>query len=160
MFDIGWSEMAVVAVIALLVIGPKELPRTMRTVAHWFGKARGLAREFQSGLDEIVRETDLEDARHALNATRDFNPSKIIGDTIDPTGGIRGEVKDVEKAAAADVKSADVSEPASGSQEDGPKATIVKQPANVAPAHSVTPPAETSATPVEADGKDSSKQSA
>ena len=49
MFDIGWSEMAVVALIALLVIGPKELPNTMRMVGRWTRKARALTREFRSG---------------------------------------------------------------------------------------------------------------
>ena len=47
MFDIGWPEMAVVAVIALIIIGPKDLPRIMRWVGGWAGKARGMARQFQ-----------------------------------------------------------------------------------------------------------------
>ena len=114
MFDIGWAEMGVVAVIALLVIGPKELPRTMRMVAHWFGKARGLAREFQSGLDDIVREADLDDARNALNTTRDFSPKKILADTIDPTGSVADEMKDVENSAKADAKEATSSPAADG----------------------------------------------
>ncbi|WP_282608389.1 Sec-independent protein translocase protein TatB [Pelagibius sp. Alg239-R121] len=174
MFDIGWAEMGVVAVIALLVIGPKELPRTMRTVAHWFGKARGLAREFQSGLDDIVREADLDDARTALNATRDFSPNKIIADTVDPTGSMTDEIKDVEKTAKSDAGSdAGGTAQDGASQNDGPKATIVKQPAQVAPAHSVTPPEESvadtateavvepvSAAKVPDPGSDSSKQSA
>lgn len=146
MLDIGWAEMGVVAVIALLVIGPKELPRTMRTIAHWFGKARGLAREFQSGLDDIVREADLDDARKALNATKDFSPNKMLSDTIDPTGSMNEEIKDLEKTAKSDPGVAGTSEPGKP-----PQATIVKQPAQVAPAHSVTPPAtdSTAATPAE-----------
>ncbi len=138
MLDIGWAEMGVVAVIALLVIGPKELPRTMRQVAHWFGKAKGLAREFQSGLDDIVREADLDDARKALNATRDFSPKKIISDTIDPTGSVNEEIKDLEKTAKSDADD----EIGGAGQGDTPQASIVKQPAQVAPAHSVTPPSE------------------
>ena len=140
MLDIGWAEMGVVAVIALLVIGPKELPRTMRTVAHWFGKARGLAREFQSGLDDIVREADLDDARKALNATKDFSPNKMLSDTIDPTGSMNDEIKDLEKTAKSDSGVAATSEPVKT-----PQATVVKQPAQVAPAHSVSPPAAASA---------------
>src|SRR3546814_2023005 len=73
MFDIGWSEMAIIAFVALIVIGPKELPRTMKTVAQWMRKARSLTREFQSGIDDIVREAELEDARKALDATRGGN---------------------------------------------------------------------------------------
>ena len=63
MFDIGWVEMATIAVVALIIIGPKDLPKAMRTVSHWIGKARSLAREFQSGLDDIVRESELQDMR-------------------------------------------------------------------------------------------------
>lgn len=140
MFDIGWSEMMIVAVLALLVIGPKELPRTMRQVAHWFGKAKSLAREFQSGLDDIVREADLDDARKALNTTRNFSPNKILSDAIDPTGSVTDEIKDVEKTAKAEPSDGPDSK-VSG-EETQPQATIVKQPANVAPAHSITPPAE------------------
>ncbi len=166
MFDIGWAEMGIVAVIALLVIGPKELPRTMRTVAHWFGKAKSLAREFQSGLDDIVREADLEDARKALNTTRNFSPNKILSDTIDPTGSVADEMKEVEKTAKAEPKASDETDAVAA--DDGPKATMVKQPAQVAPAHSLTPPAEpgTSASveatpePAPAAGSDTSKQSA
>ncbi len=140
MFDIGWSEMMIVAVLALLVIGPKELPRTMRQVAHWFGKAKGLAREFQSGLDDIVREADLDDARKALNATRDFNPNKILSDAVDPTGSMNDEIKDLEETAKSN---ADTSGTA---PDDAPQATVVKQPAQVAPAHSLSPPVEPAAS--------------
>lgn len=167
MFDIGWAEMGIVAVIALLVIGPKELPRTMRTAAQWFGKAKSLAREFQSGLDDIVRDADLEDARTALNTTRNFSPKKILSDTIDPTGSVADEMKDVETTAKADP--GDVDGVAAQNSDDGAKATIVKQPAQVAPAHSLTPPAEPAGVssaeaaepaPVAETGGDTSKQSA
>ena len=59
MLDFNLSEMAVVAVIALLVIGPKDLPRAMRVVGHWVGRARGVARQFRSGFDTMVREAEL-----------------------------------------------------------------------------------------------------
>lgn len=61
MFDIGSTELLMVAVVALVVIGPKDLPKTMRVVGHWVGKARGLARQLRSGFDEIVRESELAD---------------------------------------------------------------------------------------------------
>ena len=81
MIDIGWSEMAVVVLIAVVVMGPKELPRAMRAAAKWVRKARGLAREFQSGVDDMIREADLEDARKALDATRNLDVGKIIEET-------------------------------------------------------------------------------
>jgi sec-independent protein translocase protein TatB len=61
MFDVAPTEFLLVAVVALLVIGPKELPRVMRTVGHWVGKARGLARQFRAGFDEMVRESELKE---------------------------------------------------------------------------------------------------
>ena len=59
MFDVAPTEFLLVAVIALLVIGPKELPKAMRVVGKWVGKARGVARQFRSGFDEMVRESEL-----------------------------------------------------------------------------------------------------
>lgn len=61
MFDIAPTELLLVAVIALVVIGPKDLPRAMRFVGNWIGKARGMARHFRSGLDTMMREAELED---------------------------------------------------------------------------------------------------
>lgn len=59
MFDIAPTELMLVAVVALLVIGPKDLPKAMRFVGHWVGKARGVARQFRSGFDAMVREAEL-----------------------------------------------------------------------------------------------------
>jgi len=61
MFDIAPTELLIVAVVALVVIGPRELPRVMRTVGHWVGRARGMARHFRSGLDTMMREAELEE---------------------------------------------------------------------------------------------------
>ena len=61
MFDIGYSELLVVAIVALVVIGPKDLPRVMRTVGQWVGRARGMARHFRSGVDTMIREAELEE---------------------------------------------------------------------------------------------------
>lgn len=61
MFDIAPTELLLVALIALVVIGPKDLPRAMRFVGKWIGKARGMARHFRSGLDTMMREAELEE---------------------------------------------------------------------------------------------------
>lgn len=70
MFDIGWSEMALVLLVALLVIGPKDLPKVARTLGRWAGKARAMAREFQRSFEDMAREAELDDIRkelHSLN---------------------------------------------------------------------------------------------
>lgn len=61
MFDIAPTELLLCAIVALLVIGPKDLPKAMRTVGHWVGRARGVARHFRAGFDTMVREAELEE---------------------------------------------------------------------------------------------------
>jgi sec-independent protein translocase protein TatB len=61
MFGIDSSELAVVAILALIFIGPKDLPKVMRTVGYWVGKVRGMARHFTAGIENMVREAELEE---------------------------------------------------------------------------------------------------
>jgi sec-independent protein translocase protein TatB len=61
MFDVAPTELLLVAIVALVVIGPKDLPRVLRVVGQWVGKARGVARQFRAGLDEMIRESELAD---------------------------------------------------------------------------------------------------
>ncbi len=99
MFDIGWTEMMVIAMLALIIIGPKDLPGALRTVGQWVRKARSLAREFQSGVDEMVREAELDDARKALEATSRGNIAKSIAKAVDPSGELSAEAKAIESSA-------------------------------------------------------------
>lgn len=92
MFDIGWTELALVALVALLVIGPKELPATMRMIAGWIGKIRGLAREFQSGLDDMMRETELDKLKEQAQGVMHGDLDGMVENTIDPDGKIRDEL--------------------------------------------------------------------
>lgn len=61
MFGVDSSELLIIAVVALVVIGPKDLPRVMRVVGQWVGRARGMARHFRSGIDEMIRQSELEE---------------------------------------------------------------------------------------------------
>lgn len=61
MFDIASSEFLLVLLVALVVIGPKDLPKVLRVVGKWVGKARGVANQFRSGFDEMVRQSELEE---------------------------------------------------------------------------------------------------
>ncbi len=67
---IGWSELFVLAVLALIVIGPKDLPRVMRTFGRFVGKARAMAREFQTSFEEIAREAEMEEMRKEAEKLR------------------------------------------------------------------------------------------
>lgn len=61
MFDIGWDEMLLTAIIAIVVIGPKELPRALRTAGQWLGKIRRVSGHFRSGIETMIREAELEE---------------------------------------------------------------------------------------------------
>ncbi len=102
MFDIGWQELFLVAVVALIVIGPKDLPRVMRMVMRGVRKAREMARDLQSGLDEVAREAELDDLKKELESSGDV--AKQIESSVDPAGDIDRTVQKELSAAADDLK--------------------------------------------------------
>ncbi len=63
MLDLGWSEILIIAVAALIVVGPKDLPRMLRTLGQYAARAKGVAREFQRSMDEAARQADLDELR-------------------------------------------------------------------------------------------------
>lgn len=95
MFDIGWQEVLVIAVVALVVIGPKDLPKVLKTVMAGMGKLRHMAQEFRSGIDEVIREAEIDDLKRHLEKTA--SASADIGGKlkaeVDPTGRIEKELK-------------------------------------------------------------------
>lgn len=96
MFDIGWQELFIVAVLALIVVGPKDLPQAIRTITTWIRKARMMARDFQSGVNEMVREAELDQVKDHLTGAGDLK--KSITDAVDPGGEIaKGLVIDEEE---------------------------------------------------------------
>ncbi|TNE42217.1 MAG: twin-arginine translocase subunit TatB [Alphaproteobacteria bacterium] len=82
--DIGWSEMLVIASLAIIVIGPKDLPKVMRTLGQWMGKARAMAREFQKSFDDMAREAELDDLRAQVEALRKADPLQAAKKALDP----------------------------------------------------------------------------
>jgi len=89
MFDFAWSEILVIAVVALVVIGPKDLPKVLRTVGIWVGKARSIAREFQGSLDQMIREAELEDVRKEVEKATSMDLAREVENTIDPGGEMK-----------------------------------------------------------------------
>jgi sec-independent protein translocase protein TatB len=71
MFDIGWSEFVVIAVVALIAIGPKELPGVLRMIGQWMGKARKMAAEFQGQFQEAMREAEMADIKKSFDEVRE-----------------------------------------------------------------------------------------
>ncbi|PWC52780.1 Sec-independent protein translocase protein TatB [Azospirillum sp. TSO22-1] len=89
MFDIGWSELMVIALVALVVIGPKDLPQAIYAVGKWVRKARLVARDFQGHLDDMMREAELDDLRKQALKARDLNIKAMVENQIDPKGDLK-----------------------------------------------------------------------
>ena len=82
MFDIGWSEYALIAVVALIAIGPKELPGVLRMVGQWVGKARKMAGEFQGQFREAMREAEMADLKKSFDDVREAATGFANGDVM------------------------------------------------------------------------------
>ena len=96
MFDIASSELLLVVLVALLVIGPKDLPKALRVVGKWVGKARGVAAHFRSGFDEMVRQSEIEELEKKWKAE---NERIMREHPADPRADVLGG--DAEPAADA-----------------------------------------------------------
>jgi sec-independent protein translocase protein TatB len=74
MFDLSWSHILLVVVVALVVVGPKDLPKLMRTVGRWLGKARSMADQFRKSFDEMTRQAELDELRAEIESLRSSRP--------------------------------------------------------------------------------------
>ena len=107
MLDIGWPELAVVAVIALIVIGPKDLPGILRTAGRWAGKARAMANEFRRSIDNMVSDAGLDDVKKDVESVARFDVGKDLENTIDPTGEMAREISSPLSESGAKEEPAD-----------------------------------------------------
>jgi sec-independent protein translocase protein TatB len=96
LFDLGWSEILLIGTVALVFIGPKDLPKAMRVAGYWMRKARTLSREFQSSIDQMIREAELDEMRQELKKATEFDLDKEFHNTIDPTGSLSESLKPPE----------------------------------------------------------------
>jgi sec-independent protein translocase protein TatB len=94
MFDFAWSEIVLIGAVALIAIGPKDMPAAIRTVSGMIKKARRMAAEFQTHVDEMVREADLGDVKKAFNDIRNLDLSSAIEKHVDPDRSIRNTFAD------------------------------------------------------------------
>jgi sec-independent protein translocase protein TatB len=92
MFDLSWTELLVIAAVAIIVVGPKDLPRALRGVGRWTGKARRMARDFRRQFDEALREAELDTIKKEVES---------VG-RIDPVGDLRKETRKIEAALKVD----------------------------------------------------------
>lgn len=110
LFDLGMSELLLIGVVALVFIGPKDLPKALRVAGFWVRKARTLSREFQSSVEQMIREAELDEMRQELKKATEIDLEKQFRETIDPTGSLAESLKPPElpKFSDADLPAASV----------------------------------------------------
>src|ERR1700732_5206301 len=96
LLDFGWSELLLIGVVALVVIGPKDLPRALRVAGYWVRKARTLSREFQNSVELMIRDAELDEMRQELKKATEFDLNKELRNTIDPKGELAESLRPPE----------------------------------------------------------------
>jgi sec-independent protein translocase protein TatB len=135
MFDIGWSELVVIGIVALIAIGPKELPGVLRAVGTYMGKIRRMASEFQGQFQEAMREAEMADLKKSVDEMAD-SATKSFTD-FDPIGSVRKEI---------DSFTADPSATTPAPETVSPEAAAPSTPAPVAPETTIPQPASADTT--------------
>lgn len=99
MFDFAWSELLVIAVVLIVVVGPKDLPQMLRAFGKMTTRLRRTAGEFRSQFEEALRESELDEVARNLNDARGLNPSAALRDAMNPLRQIGADIKaDLQKA--------------------------------------------------------------
>src|SRR5512143_1265785 len=117
MFDFGWTHILILLVVALVVVGPKDLPKVMRTLGQWAGRARAMADQFRRSFDDMARQSELDELRTEVNRLKHEATRPMTEDDYKSYGIDAGELPKIEDVGAA--PPADFSAPAA----DTPAAT-------------------------------------
>lgn len=131
MFEVGWSELLVIAIVAIIVVGPRELPGMLRTFGKYAGQMRRMAGDFQRQFNEALKEADLDEVRKGIESVRSVNPLNQMKDSLNPL-----------KAAGEDLRKA-IEDPGAPK----PATPPVPKPAAPAAPAAVAPPAPRKAAP-------------
>ena len=141
MFDIGWSEFVLIAVVALIVIGPKELPGVLRMVGQWMGKARKMAAEFQGQFQEAMREAEMADLKKSFDEVKEAASGFASGNIMtslqkDVSSALN--IEDIDKPAEPRVA---IEPPVAPTTPEAPTAeTFAEADTHVADAHAAAEP--------------------
>ncbi|MGB3814189.1 MAG: Sec-independent protein translocase protein TatB [Shinella sp.] len=102
MLDVGWTEILVIAIVLIIVVGPKDLPQMLRTFGRMMSKMRGMAGDFRQQFDEALREADLEDVKKTIGEAQKLNPLNTIREAVNPLRQMGDEIKaDLQKATSS-----------------------------------------------------------
>ena len=147
MFDISWTEFLLIGIVALVVIGPKELPAVMRTMGQWTRKVRGMATEFQNQFQEAMREAEMADLKKQVDDMardiKDIDPLKGVRDDIESAG------KDVERSLGSTPEQTASPEPGSEPALTETAAEPAPGPAEAAVAPAIEAPASSAPETIE-----------
>ncbi len=106
-FGLGATELLLIAVVAIIVVGPKDLPRLLRTIGQMTSKVRAMAREFQGHLEDAAKETGLDEVRSDISKMTDLN----VTDLDDPVSDLKSAIEDAAPASDKDMEQASQKEP-------------------------------------------------
>ena len=103
MLDVGWTELVVIAIVLIIVVGPKDLPPMLRTFGKMMTKMRGMAGDFRQQFDEALKEADLDDVRKTLSDAQKLNPAHSLREAMNPLRQMGNDIKaDLQKATTPD----------------------------------------------------------
>ncbi|WP_375414929.1 Sec-independent protein translocase protein TatB [uncultured Bradyrhizobium sp.] len=148
MFDIGWSELVVIAVVALIAIGPKELPGVLRMVGQWMAKARKMAAEFQGQFNEAMREAEMADLKKTFDEVKEAASGLSSGNIMTSLQKDVGEalrIDDIDKPA---IEPPATSGDAPATSGDAPVMPTTPEPPTAATFAEVAPDSVTERPPV------------
>ncbi len=121
MFDIGWQELFILAVLAIIVIGPKDLPHAIRAITKGIRKARSMARDLQDGMDDVIREAELDDIKETIGGDG-MDIARKIEEAVDldmDDMDLDGDLKQEMTGAVEDLKSITKPDEAASSKDKG-----------------------------------------
>ena len=105
MLDVGWTELVVIAIVLIIVVGPKDLPPMLRAFGKMMTKMRGMANDFRQQFDEALKEADLDEVRKTLSDAQKLNPANTIREAMNPLRQMGNDIKaDLQKATTVESK--------------------------------------------------------
>jgi sec-independent protein translocase protein TatB len=158
MFDIGWTEMLVIAIVMIVVVGPKDLPKMLRTFGRTTAKMRSMAGDFQRQFNEALKEAELDDVKKSVDSLRSLNPTNEIKKHLNPFEKAAADVRagldaalkppSVAKPASTEVRAAEPLKNGATNMPDIPGPTMMPTPPVVPPAAEAAAAAAVVAAPL------------
>ena len=99
MFDLGWQEFLIIAFVLVIVVGPKDLPKVLKTFTNFLRQVRQMASEFHRSIENMADETELKDVKKSLNQIKNTNFDSLAKEHLDPTGSVGSALNEAKKSA-------------------------------------------------------------